>query len=268
MRWMSWPERSPCLLFENLSYLTALAVSYDWLHCKYLGVDATQLGSILFLLVFTLLPHGDPLQNLKMVWDYMEGYYAAHQVSARYTSFGKLTMFVNVKKKTSPKLRGKGALIKAMGPLLLSMWSEWMDQTCPWHAKIKTMLKLNCSLEKILAEDQSEMALSKERSDMFIKFCFGMCQLHRELAVHFYSGFERALFPDIPKIHPLLHIALSSGSLHPSRTSCWKGEDAMGHHRALARSAATRLKAPRKTEKLVQKMRIAISFQLTKLAFG
>ena len=40
----------------------------------------------------------------------------------------------------------------------------------------------------------------------------------------------------------------------------------MGLHRALARSSATRVKAPQKTQKIVEKVRFAMSFQLEKLS--
>ena len=262
-RWKLWAGRSKCLLFEKVHYLTGLAVHYDWLHCKYLGVDCVQFGSVLWLLVFELMPYKEPSSNLKLVWNFMVEFYSQHQVAARYASFSKLSMFQ--KKKGSPKLRGKGAQIKAFGPLLLDLWAQWMNDSCPWHHKIKTMLKLSCSLEKLLEEDSGEMALNSQRSELFIKFCFGMCQIHRDLTIH-YQGFARHLFPDIPKMHPLCHIALGSGHLNPQRTSCWKGEDLMGLHRALARSSATRVKAPQKTQKIVEKVRFAMSFQLEKLS--
>lgn len=262
-RWKSWQGRSSCLLFERLHYLTGLAVHYDWLHCKYLGVDCIQFGSVLWLLVFKLMPYSQPINNLKMVWSFMQQFYTQHAVEARYAGFAKLSMFV--KKHGAPKLRGKGAQIKAFGPLLLDLWLRWMDQECPWHCKIRAMLKLNCSLEKILADEAGNMALSHERSELFTRYAFGMCQIHRDLAIN-YQGFDRPLFPDIPKMHPLLHISLCSGQLNPQRTSCWKGEDSMNQNRALARSSATRVKNPRRTEKIVEKVRIAMSLQLTRLS--
>jgi hypothetical protein len=57
---------SVCKLF-SLPGVTALAVAYDYMHCKYLGVDGYLFGSVFWLLCFQILP-GTPKENLAQVW--------------------------------------------------------------------------------------------------------------------------------------------------------------------------------------------------------
>ena len=80
----------------------------------------------------------------------------------------------------------------------------------PLHKKVKTLLKLNCSLETILKDNGEELALNSNDSSLFIKFTFAMAQLHRELSIG-----SQCLFPSIPKLHMLQHIAMQSGQINP-----------------------------------------------------
>lgn len=82
----------------------------DWLHCHYLGAAQYIFGSIFWLLVYHLLP-ADPQNNLLAVWARMQQLYKAYRVQHCYSYFNRLTMFV--KKTGGPKLRGRGAEVKA-----------------------------------------------------------------------------------------------------------------------------------------------------------
>lgn len=46
-------QRQPLL---TLPGVTILSMAVDWMHCKYLGTDQYFLGSVLFLMVYHLLP--------------------------------------------------------------------------------------------------------------------------------------------------------------------------------------------------------------------
>ena len=249
------------MLFKKVPGLTTTSVMYDWMHCKHLGTDQIQLGSVLYILIFHVMG-GLPKDNLKSTWSYMKTWYKQHACKERYSSFSKLTMFVNVKKKTSPKLRGKAAQVCALIPCLLDLWTERMDAANPIHKKVKTLLKLSNSLETILGQNKEELALSSD-APLFKQFAFGMAQIHRELCLHFQDQ-TPCLFPEIPKIHMLLHVAQQCDQLNPRLTWCYKGEDFMGVHRNLAKSCATRLEPPQVCEKMLLKMRVALHLQLVK----
>lgn len=138
-----------------------------------------------------------------------------------------------------------------------------MDAANPLHKKVKTLLKLSASLEKILQQNKEELALDDGDATLFKQFAFGIAQIHRELCLHFQDQ-TPCLFPEIPKLHMLLHIAQQCGQLNPNRTWCYKGEDFMGVHRHLAKSCATRLEPPQVCEKMLLKMRVALRIQLVK----
>ena len=59
-------------------------IAMDWMHSKYLGHDMFVYGSILRLLVRFVLPHPDPLMNLKQVWQDIQWYYKTYSVPCRY----------------------------------------------------------------------------------------------------------------------------------------------------------------------------------------
>lgn len=63
----------------------------DYMHAKHLVVDKYLLGSVLFLLVYRLLP-GTPDDNLAQVWIVVEDYYKRNETKTRYKIL-KLTMF-------------------------------------------------------------------------------------------------------------------------------------------------------------------------------
>ena len=259
--WDKWEQRSPCKLFSKCVGLSILSICYDWMHCKHLGTDQVQFGSILYLLVFCMFPQ-EPLLNLKAVWAYMQAWYRKNSTRDRYFSFSKITMFYNSRKKTAPKLKGKAKQVVSLGGCLLDLWKEKMNSGDEWHKKIKHLLKLNVGLETLLDDSSGDLALGKEDATLFKKFAFGMAQLHRELSEHFQAHQPR-LFPDIPKIHHLLHIALECDKLNPSLTWCYKGEDFMGCHRALAQSCSSRLQPPGVCEKMVYKIKLAVHLQLS-----
>eukprot|EP00438_Fugacium_kawagutii_P009843 Skav209194 [mRNA] locus=C9123531:153:1742:- [translate_table: standard] len=258
--WEAWGGKTPCKLFSNTIGLTCHNVFYDWMHCKHLGTDCVQFGSVLYLLVFCQM-EGEPLENLKTVWQFMQNWYKKNGTTNRYFAFGKLTMFYNSKAKKSPKLKGKAKQVVNLGGCLLDLWKQHMDAGSDTHKKVKQMLKLNVALEKLLASNVGELAFGLQDAQLFKDFAFAMCQLHRELSETFLENTPR-LFPDIPKIHPLLHIALDCDKVNPALTWCYKGEDYMGCHRSLAQSCAARLQPPGVCQKMVHKIRLALHLQL------
>ena len=104
--WQAWDGKSTCKLFSHTVGLSNLNVCYDWMHCKHLGTDATQFGSILYLLIFVLLPE-EPVVNLKAVWKSMQVWYKEHKTESRYFAFSKITMFYNQKKKNHQSSKEK-----------------------------------------------------------------------------------------------------------------------------------------------------------------
>ena len=109
-------------------------------------------------------------------------------------------------------------------------WWQWHPQESEANAQIE------CGLGNFGPKD----------AKLFKDFAFAMCQLHRELAEAFLQDTPR-LFPDIFKIHPLLHTAMDCDKVSPSMTWCYKGP---------------RLQPPGVCQKMVHKIRLALHLQL------
>ena len=259
--WLASAERSQSSIFCN--GLTVLNVHYDYMHCKYLGSDQIGFGSILDLLVNHLMAGDSPLTNLKQCWDSIVTSYQRLGISERYRSFRKLTMFQ--RKKKCPKLKGRAAQIAAFGEPLLELWNQYMNPEIAVHCKIRTYLRLNIAMEKIMKECRTETAFPEPQATNFISYAFAMCNLHLELGAHFEEEGQK-LFSSLPKLHLLLHTVLLCRHINPRLTWCYKGEDVQKVSRSLAASCARGLRGPAVTVKMVSKLRAAWHLRLSKVS--
>ena len=96
---------------------TVLSFYPDWMHCKSLGIDKPLLGSVLYVLIHYILP-GDVEENLQEVWDDIQGGCVDIGTENRYGHMRR-TMFTT---KSQPKLKGKAAEVKDMGPVMVRVW--------------------------------------------------------------------------------------------------------------------------------------------------
>ncbi|CAE7458459.1 unnamed protein product [Symbiodinium sp. CCMP2592] len=260
--WLAYPERSSSAIFSNATGLTPLNVHYDYMHCKYLGADQISFGSVLDLLVSHLMADS-PLTNLGQCWDKIVTSYKRLGISERYRGFRKLTMFQ--RKKKCPKLKGRAGQIAAFGEPLLELWEEHMHPDLAVHCKIRTYLRLNIAMEKIMKECRAETAFPEPQATNFIEYAFAMCNLHMELGAHFEAEGLK-LFSPLPKLHLLLHTVLLCRHINPRLTWCYKGEDLQKVSRSLAASCARGLRGPAVTVKRVSKLRAAWNLRLSKVS--
>ncbi|CAE7677342.1 unnamed protein product [Symbiodinium sp. CCMP2592] len=247
--WLAYPERSSSTIFSNATGLTPLNVHYDYMHCKYLGADQISFGSVLDLLVSHLMADS-PLTNLGQCWDKIVTSYKRLGISERYRGFRKLTM---------------AGQIAAFGEPLLELWEEHMHPDLAVHCKIRTYLRLNIAMEKIMKECRAETAFPEPQATNFIEYAFAMCNLHMELGAHFEAEGLK-LFSPLPKLHLLLHTVLLCRHINPRLTWCYKGEDLQKVSRSLAASCARGLRGPAVTVKMVSKLRAAWNLRLSKVS--
>jgi hypothetical protein len=99
-----------CILFL-LEGLSSLSIALDYMHNSYLGWLQYFYGSVLFLLVYHIIP-GEPLHILThTIAPFIKLFQKENVVSQRYRPrLNKLTMFE--KKKSFPRLRGRAADIR------------------------------------------------------------------------------------------------------------------------------------------------------------
>ena len=223
--WNKWPGRSKSPLF-TLEWISAANVFYDWMHTKHLGADQYIFGSVLWLLVFQVLP-ASPIENLGIVWRYIKKYYQVHKFTGtRYRSITKLSMFV--RKKGFAKLRGKASEIKHFSGVILDVWAHFMKATDE-HKAIKLLLKkthqLNCILDNHKVQD-GYIALPERIGNTFIDACFTMAQLQKQLGESFKAQGIK-IFTMTAKTHCMMHTALLCKAIHPALVWCYQGESFM-----------------------------------------
>ena len=101
----NWREHwnTSCALFR-IPGVSAWSVSMDYTHCMFLGWLQYLCGSIMYMLVYTLMPD-EPLANLHEIGEFIKQFQRAHPTSHIYKQrLDKLSM--SHKKKGHPKLRG------------------------------------------------------------------------------------------------------------------------------------------------------------------
>jgi len=218
-------------------------------------------GSCLWLLCYAILPKS-PKANLDTCWEDILKTYKEKGIVERYRGMTKLTLFN--RKKGGPKLKGRAAQIQAFAEPMQFLWAKHSSPDVDVHRKIKTWLNLNVKVERILKDNQDQLALQGDDYLKFKGWSFAMAQIHRHLSQHF-ADEGLPLFSDIPKIHCWLHSVLASQFLNPRLTWCFRQEDNMNARRTLAQSCCRGIRGPQVTAKMVAKMRIALHLQLDKM---
>jgi hypothetical protein len=247
-----------------LQFVTYFVIFVDLLHCKYLGIDMYFCASVLWLLVYILLP-GAPHEALKTVWDFIEDYYAdkPHLKAHKYNNM-RLSMFTNPEDPTSsaPELRGKAAEIKALVPALLAAWQHWMSPDDPIHVQIETALMASVKVDELLEQSREEIALS---GDVLLQYqhCVALfAVLQNSLAWHFNGLLGIPLFKVTVKTHYFMHSAFQAMYLNPRLSWCFAGEDFMKVVKIIALACASGASLHKAGEKVVQKYCWGLHLQL------
>jgi len=233
------------------------------MHCKYLGLDQYQFGSILYLLCHFVL--GDtPESNLKLCWNFIQLYYKRHKVEVRYRYLNKLTMFT--RKNKTPKLKGKAAEIKYFGQVLLALWTRFMKSTIAIHKQIQLMLKMNVRMEALIIEHKHSVKFPAAAAMEFKECAFAMSMLQQSCAEHFSDNEDcPPLFATTSKNHMVQHIAILAEFINPRLLWCFTGEDMMRKTQKLIGSCCKGLKAPDASVKAVRHYRLGLHILLSEM---
>jgi hypothetical protein len=191
----------------------------DWLHVADLGVSADFLGN-LFLLLLTKLGPGTQAQRCRELWQRLQLWYQANQVSDRLTD---LTPSMLAGKKAPPKLRASAAQCRALVPYGAELAEALLgDEGVEQAAKVGARHLLACY-----------EALSSGAEDRAARLSFSA----RAFALQFVA-LERATpgarsWRVKPKLHLFLELAREGGS----PATCWtyRDEDFGGTSARLAR---------------------------------
>ena len=252
-----------CVIFD-LDGVSIDTVFADWMHVKHLGTDMYVFGSVLFMLCFTILG-GSPDANVEKVFERLQAYWQAHP-STSTTKYQQLSIAMFCKTRTPyaqfPKLRGRAAEVKSLGPALLHVWSESMNPASTQHRQIRLLLKTSCRLEDMLDEHRELVCYPEPIAREFEGHTWSYCRLLNALSADFASSGQR-LFDLTIKAHMLIHCARQSRNLNPRMTWCYSGEDFMHKIRTLAGSCLVGTKPWKYGTKFVKQYLVGLAMRLT-----
>lgn len=255
--WLNWEGRTKCEIF-TLPGVTATTVALDYMHSKYLGCDQYIFGSVFYLLCFVIM-ESTPKANLERCWAFIKLYWKNHRVSVKYRYINKLTMFV--RKSDFPKLRGKAAEIKHFGPVVLALFTKFMNKNLEIHKTIQTLLKLNVKMEQILESHKEAVALPEQAAMQFKNCAMAMAQMQLKCSEHFLEEPDIKAFNITSKTHMVVHSALLSKYLNPRKVWCFSGEDFMRKVQRLGESCVTGNNAAQASIKMVSHYRVAMHLE-------
>ena len=147
-QWRIHADNRNCAIF-TVPNVSGLSVQPDLMHAKYLGYVQFFLGSVLFLLTHHILP-ASPLANLRRIGLIARRILRRTNKSAPFnlSQWSKLSIFL--RQKGFPKMRGKGAQIRALAPVLGIIWNRFCSSDNINHRRISLIFKLDAEIEQIL----------------------------------------------------------------------------------------------------------------------
>ena len=148
---------------------------------------------------------GDPEKNLTQIWKDIQELYEELGVDCRYGQM-RMTMFTS---SSQPKMKGKAAEIKDLGPVLVKLWQRYFNSRLEVHRQILAVLEASAHLDNILREHPSDFVLPDAAADDLISTGFIMCSIWYAAFQHF-KALDMPLFGLTAKAHLLLHCCLLS----------------------------------------------------------
>jgi hypothetical protein len=141
-----------------------------------------------------------------------------------------------------PKLKGKAAEVRHLGPALLQVFRANCDNTQRSHRQCLMALQYSVRMEQLVDENASVYVWPAAVAEEFASAAHNLLALQTALAQHYHPQ-GVLLFSTTIKSHYLLHVAMLSRHLNPRLAWCYAGEDLMHRVRVLV-SAAQRGTGP------------------------
>ena len=178
----------------------------------------------------------------------------------------KLSMFTDpASPRTSfPKLKGRATEIRHLGPSLLRLWSEKMDQNSATHKQVRLALKASCAFEEVLGAHKTSVRLpaSAVAEVQAATRSFLLCLT--ALATHHQAAGAK-LFNVTIKCHYLAHAGDMASGLNPRLGWCYLGEDYMSKLKRLVASCLRGTPAPQVATKVLRKYLVAMHLRMAGL---
>lgn len=129
--------------------------------------------------------------------------YKRDRIANRYSNITKNMFTMN----SGPKLKGKAACVKDLGPVVHEIWKRYYTKGNPTHDKIEYMLRCSAHLDAVLDANTSEFVLSDEPAKDLIATGFSYLHIWSQVADELKSD---KLFGMTAKSHLLMHCCLLS----------------------------------------------------------
>ena len=222
-------------MFRHLPGVTIAMYIPDILHCKFLGVGAYVLGSVLqYLYVFLIGGNGD--EALAYVFERVRRAYTRLGISRdRFSEFKRTAIQSDSAK--LPFLKGSEGQIKKLMEAMAIAFREitnepryrnappGVDPTNRLHEAILFMIDESLKIDVPLRKHSSAYRMEPPHCDNFRVACFQYCKAVTTCCRLCHP--RAALFHFMMKSHYLLHLGVVSSYICPCLGDCSEGEDMM-----------------------------------------
>ena len=247
-------------LWQAFPFMSNWSIEPDEMHTIYMGTSCYMLGSVLHMLVFTILP-GTPMQNMERVWEGICEQYRLLRVPTQYSSLG-ISSFVDPARPTLeyPRLKGRAAEVKWLAPVLLALWRRHGRPGVQVDQWVEACLTSQVRLQEIIDEEPAALFIEPALAAELPAVADRMLSFYSRLA----DAANRAgelLWTVAPKHHQLVHICARAAYLHPRRGSCFVDEDFMRRVKGIVQACTAATPLHRVPMTLLQKYRWGMCFQ-------
>ena len=258
-------------LFLVFSFLSSLNLEPDEMHILYLGVFQRHFGSVLWLLVYRLMP-GTADDNIRQLWSEILDEYGNDPPIKQYTTL-TLNSFTDPAKPRGqyPRLKGSAAEVKwIMGPITQA-WIKYKRAGNRFDNRVLASLKASLEIRRLIDEASHDAFMELPNVIVFREKISDFLNLHVWLANEvdkpvpaadslFVAGDK--LFAVIPKSHWMWHLGWRAMWLSPRRGACYAGEDFQRLTKNLARSSTAGCATHLVPKKMSTKYRWAVHFEV------
>ena len=213
-----------------------LCLDPDELHILFLGVLGYFLGSVLYLLVFVILP-GSHTDNMNVIWEFIAKFYHEHATPTQYTNL-TISMFCGDDPHAHfPFLKGKGAEVRDVLPALVAFWDQQSPEGDVAYEWVGVCLEMQLKM-KVLMHDHRKgvllpMLVARQYNQHVQEFL-----LHYQKLAARYDATPLLLFSVPTKFHMLWHIGNKCHLINPRVANCMCDEDFVGRIASLIQACS------------------------------
>ena len=239
----------------------------DSLHVVDLGVAMHIGGNVLYLLCYQNLP-GSPSDNIAQVWGEVGEIYKARLTTSQF-SLLSLNSFCDPRSPHAdfPLLKGKGAEIRHVMPILWTIWRKHMKPDTEYDRHVERVLKHICKFYELLeyknADGHYPFRLPAEVSTILIKSVDDLLTHYTHLAFVSVSADRKVMrWAVVPKHHYFWHLARESADINTRFTWCYANEDFVGKMAVIGTSTRHGLPAAYRSKAISGKYALGLALRL------